>query len=46
LEHADTVGAKNVLERGRRLLACGENWAAKLCEAKTGRLSDNLLSFE
>ncbi len=40
LEHADVVGAKNVLERGRRLLACGENWAAKLCEAGTRRLSD------
>jgi len=40
LEHADVVGAKNVLERGRRLLACGENWVAKLCEAGTGRLSD------
>ena len=24
LEHADMVGAKNILERGRRLLACGE----------------------
>jgi len=40
LEHADAVGAKNVLERGRRLLACGENWVAKLCEAGTGRFSD------
>ena len=40
LEHADVVGAKNILERGRRLLACGENWVTKLCEAGTGRLSD------
>jgi len=40
VEHADMVGAKNILERGRRLLACGENWVAKLSEAGTGRLSD------
>ena len=40
--HADVVGAKNVLERGRRLLACGEHWVAKLCEAGTGRLGDEL----
>ena len=40
LEHADMVGSKNILERGRRLLACGENWVAKLSEAGTGRLSD------
>ena len=40
LEHEDVVGAKNVLERGRRLLACEENWAVKLVEAGTGRLSD------
>ena len=39
-EHADVVGAKNVLERGHRLLACGEHWVAKLCEAGTGKLSD------
>ncbi len=38
--HADVVGAKNVLERGHRLLACGEHWVAKLCEAGTGKLSD------
>ena len=42
LEHADLVGAKNVLERGHRLLACGEDWVAKLCEAGTGKLSDKL----
>ena len=41
-EHADVVAAKNILERGRRLLACGENWAASLGEAGTGRLSDEL----
>ena len=40
LDHADVVGAKNILERGHRLLACGENWVTKLCEAGTGRLSD------
>ena len=39
-EHADVVGAKNVLGRGLRLLTCGENRVAKLCEAGTGRLSD------
>ncbi len=39
-EHADVVGAKNVLGRGHRLLACGENWVAKLCEAGTRTLSD------
>lgn len=31
-EHADLVGAKNIVERGHRLLACGENWVAKLGE--------------
>jgi putative transposase len=41
-EHADLVGAKNVLGRGHRLLACGENWVAKLCEAGTRQLSDEL----
>ncbi len=41
-EHADVVGAKNVLGRGHRLLACGENWVAKLCEAGTRQLSDEL----
>jgi putative transposase len=42
VEHADVVGAKNILERGHRLLACGEPWVAKLCEAGTGKLSDKL----
>ena len=41
-EHADVVAAKNILERGHRLLACGENWVAKLCEAGTRQLSDEL----
>ena len=41
-EHADLVGAKNILERGHRLLACGEIWIAKLDEAGTRRLSDEL----
>ena len=41
-EHADVVGAKNVLGRGHRLLACGENWVTKLCEAGTRQLSDEL----
>lgn len=40
LKHVDVVGAKNVLEPRRRLLAYGENWLAKLCEAGTERLSD------
>ena len=40
--HADVVAAKNILERGHRLLACGEPWVAKLCEAGTGKLSDEL----
>lgn len=39
-EHADKVGAMNILERGHRLLACGEHWVTKLCEAGTGRLGD------
>jgi len=41
-EHADKVGAMNILERGHRLLACGENWVTKLCEAGTGKLGDKL----
>ena len=41
-EHADVVGAKNVLGRGHRLIACGENWVPKLCEAGTRQLSDEL----
>lgn len=41
-EHADVVGAKNIVERGHRLLACGEHWTTNLCEAGTGRLSDEL----
>ncbi len=41
-EHADVVGANNILERGHRLLACGEDWVANLCEAGTGKLSDKL----
>ena len=40
--HADVVAAKNILERGHRLLACGEPWVAKLCEAGTRKLSDEL----
>jgi len=40
--HADVVAAKIILERGHRLLACGEPWVAKLYEAGTGKLSDEL----
>ncbi len=29
-EHADVVGAKNILERGHRLLVCGENEVTQL----------------
>ena len=39
-ENADVVAAKNILERGHRLLACGEHWVAKLGEAGTGTLSN------
>ncbi len=39
-EHADVAGARNILERGHRLLACGEIEVAQLFEAGTGRLSD------
>ena len=39
-EHADVVGARNILERGHRLLACGEHEVTQLCEAGTRRLSD------
>ncbi len=41
-EHADVVGARNILERGYRLLACGENEVTQLCEAGTRQLSDEL----
>jgi len=41
-ENADLVAAKNILERGHRLLACGETWVAKLGEAGTGKLSNEL----
>lgn len=41
-EHADKVGAINILERGHRLLACGETWVTKLCETGTGKLGDKL----
>jgi putative transposase len=40
--HADVVAAKNIFEQGHRLLACGEDWVANLCEAGTRRLSDKL----
>jgi len=40
--HADVIGAINVLERGHRLLACGENDIGLLDEAGTGQLSDEL----
>ncbi len=39
-EHADKVGAINILERGHRLLACGEHWVANLAEAGTRRSGD------
>ncbi len=39
--HTDVLGARNILERGHRLLAaCGEIEVAQLCEAGTERLSD------
>ncbi len=41
-EHADIVGAKNVLGRGHRLLSCGETDISLLCEAGTRQLSDEL----
>ena len=41
-EHADVVGARNVLERGHRLLACGETDISLLCEAGTRQLSNEL----
>ena len=41
-EHADLVGARNILERGHRLLACGENEITQLCEAGTRQLSNEL----
>lgn len=41
-EHADKVGAINILERGHRLLACGEHWVANLCEAGTRQLGNKL----
>jgi putative transposase len=41
-EHADVVGAKNILEWGHRLLACGETDISLLCEAGTRQLSDEL----
>jgi putative transposase len=40
--HADKVGAINILERGHRLLACGERWVADLCEAGTRQLGNKL----
>lgn len=39
-EHADKVGAMNILERGHCLLACGEHGVAQLGEAGTPALSD------
>lgn len=41
-EHADVVGARNVLERGHRLLACGETDISLLCEAGTRQFSNDL----
>ncbi len=41
-EHADVVGAKNVLGRGHRLLACGEKDVSLLCEAGTRQFSNEL----
>ena len=41
-EHADVVGAKNVLERGHRFLACGETDVSLLCETGTRQLSNEL----
>ncbi len=41
-EHADVVGARNILERGHRLLACGEIDISLLSEAGTRQLSNEL----
>ena len=41
-ENADTVAAMNILERGHRLLACGETDIGLLSEAGTKKLSDEL----
>lgn len=41
-EHADIVGARNILERGHRLIACGETDVSLLCETGTFQLSDEL----
>ena len=41
-EHADVVGAKNILERGHRLLACGGVVVGQSCEAGTRQSSDAL----
>ncbi|RKZ96702.1 MAG: transposase [Gammaproteobacteria bacterium] len=41
-EHADVVGARNILERGHRLLACGETDISLLCEAGTRQFSNEL----
>ncbi|WP_198262607.1 RNA-guided endonuclease InsQ/TnpB family protein [sulfur-oxidizing endosymbiont of Gigantopelta aegis] len=40
--HADVIGAINVLERGHRLLACGETGVSLLYEAGTRQLSNEL----
>jgi len=40
--HADVIGAINVLERGHRLLACGETDVSLLYEAGTRQLSNEL----
>ncbi len=39
-EHANVPGARNILERGHRLLACGEIEVTQPCETGTKRLSD------
>jgi len=41
-EHADVVGAINILERGHRLLACGETDISLLSEAGTRQISNDL----
>ncbi len=41
-EHADKVGARNILERGHRLLACGETDISLLSEAGTIQSSNAL----
>ena len=41
-EHADVVGAKNILGRGHRLLACGETDVSLLSEAGTRQFSNEL----